>query len=191
MVVVEPDIIGTGDRPPRRRPGWALPAAALAAAGLAAVVVIGSNARQPPRPAPPTPSPAPTAVPNDFDLLAEGGPCVAGAFRDGRLTYVFGLVNISSQPVEVLSVSRKAAGVALIATRLPTRCDTDRAAPAFAPFRLDPGKSRLLLLAYRVTDCAAARSAGPTPVTVMAGGRNGPTRSGLIDLPSSVSGPCT
>ncbi|MGI8681912.1 MAG: hypothetical protein ACR2JO_07250 [Mycobacteriales bacterium] len=188
--MVEPDIIGTGDRPPRRRPGWALPAAALAAAGLAAVVIT-ANARQPaPRPSPPTPSRTSAAEPIDFDPLVQGGPCGAIDTGGNRLSYLFGIENVGPQPLYILSVSRPAAGLQLITVGLPTGCDTSRAPPPFSQFELEPGRSRLLLLRYRVVDCAAARSSDRVPATVR-WAINRSVRTSRIGLPARASGPCT
>jgi len=186
--VVEPDVIGTEDRPARRRHGWVLPAVVLIALGLAAIAIKAKEAGNGAGPAPPASSPAgnrppptrppptqPTSYPtatgqsNDFDVVEQGGPCVAIELGGHRLTYLFGIENVGPQPLEVLSVSRRAAGLALLAIELPTGCDTGRAAPPFTPFRLAPGVSRLVRLRYRITDCAAASSSNRTLVTVTTG----------------------
>lgn len=190
MVVVEPDVIGTDDHPPRRPPRWALPTAALAATGLAAVVINANAPEHAPLPTPSTSAPASIGTPDDIDVLDLGGPCGVIAPRGGRLTYVFGIENVGPQPLEVLSVSRRAAGLALLAIELPTGCDTDGTAPPFAPFRLAPGESRLVLLRYRVTNCAAARSSDRTPAAVAARGVNGSVRQSRVGLPVRAVGPC-
>jgi hypothetical protein len=189
--VVEPDVIGTGDRPPRPPQRWALPAAALAAAALAAVVISANAREHAPLPTPPVPAPPSIGQSDDVDVLDLGGACIARDARGGRLVYVFGIENVGPRPLEILSVSRRAAGLLLVTVGLPTGCDTDRAPPPFSPFRLAPGESRLVLLHYRVTNCAAARSSDRTPATVTARQLNGGSEyRNRIGLPVSASGPC-
>lgn len=104
---------------------------------------------------------------------------------------MFDVQNVGPQPLEVLSVSRPAAGLALVTVGLPTRCDSDRTAPPFSPFRLAPGESRLILLRYRVTNCATARSSDRTPATVTARQLHGGSEyRNRIGLPVKASGPC-
>lgn len=185
--VVEPDVIGTEDRPPSGSTGWVRPTTALtalAALGLGLLALRGDaaaleeppgSARSAARPSSTHPVPDPVVGSGCTGLHPDGG----------SLTYRFLLENPSRRPLVVIAVGSLGPGLRLVGTRVAG----GRAgrAPPFQPFRLLPRQSRLLQLQFRVDDCAAARVSSRLPVTVATTAADGSRRRSQAELPVTAS----
>lgn len=180
--MVEPDVIGTEDRPPGGRTGWVRPTVALAALGLLALRGEAAALEEPPgsarsaaRPSSAHPAPDPVVGSGCTGLHPDGG----------SLTYRVLIENPSRRPRDVVAVGSLGPGLRLVGTRVAGG-RAGHATP-FLPFRLPPRESRLLQLQFRVDDCAAARLSSRLPVTVATVAADGSRRRSQVELPVTAS----